>query len=368
MASARFADRRARLAQSLDELAAAALIVTHLPNIRYLTGFSGSAAILILGRDGEATLITDSRYHNQSKEETDNLEIRLVVGTYEETLARFTRARSYRSLAYEEAHFRVSQLRLLESELSQDTGLFGARGLVEKLRVVKDDAEIRTLERAASGLGPTLESLRTTIRQGMSERSLAAELDYRLRRHGYEKTSFETIVASGPRAALPHGRPSDRRFEPGDLVIVDFGGVMEGYLSDITRTFSIGEPQRETARIYDVVAAAQQAAIRKIRPGIEAQEVDRAAREVIESADFGEFFAHGTGHGIGLEVHEAPWISPGRADRLEPGMVFTVEPGIYVPGKGGVRLEDDVLVTDNGCRLLSRKESELQDFSWVCYG
>ena len=362
-----FEDRRRRLLKSLRTLGADALVVTHLPNIRYLTGFSGTAGILVLESDGSGSLITDSRYLSQSRDEIGSLEICGVVGSYDETLGGFARAHAYRTLAYEEAHCTVSRLRFLEAGLSKDTRLLGSQGWVERLRTVKDTSELALLERASRGLAPTVLSLKEEIRPGVSERSLAAELDHRLRRNGYEKPSFETIVASGPRAALPHGRPTDRRIEAGDLVVVDFGGVLEGYASDVTRTYCVGEPSPDAARIYQVVRSAQQAAIDSVRPGIEAQEVDRAARQVIESAGFGEFFGHGTGHGIGLEIHESPWISPGRTDRLEPGMVFTIEPGIYLPGRGGVRLEDDVLVTEGGCRLLSRGDKELQGTSWVCY-
>ncbi len=365
MATAPFAGRRARLASSLQELAVDALVVTHLPNTRYLTGFTGSAAILVVEDQGGATLITDSRYLDQLKQEAADVEVHPVAGAYEDTLVQYIDSQDFGSVAYEEAHLRVSQLRLLEAGGGSD--FIGCRNLVEKLRAVKDEQEIEILHRAASGLGRALDTLRRKIRPGISERGLAAELDYRLRRHGYEKTSFDTIVASGPRSALPHGRPTDRQLRLGDLVVMDFGGVMEGYASDMTRTFCLGEPHPDTVRIYEVVKEAQHAAIQAIRPGVEAREVDRAARDVIESADFGRFFGHGTGHGIGLEVHEAPWISPRAVDVLEPGMVFTVEPGIYVPGMGGVRLEDDVVVTESGCRLLSRNESGLQDFSWVCY-
>ena len=367
METSQFADRRARVLEPLRTLGADALLVTHLPNVRYLTGFSGTAGILVLETGGEAVLITDSRYLSQSREEIGELEICKVVGSYDETLVRYARARAHQTLAYEEAHCRVSRLRFLESGLSEDTRLIGCQGLIESLRAVKDEDELERLERAARGLGPTVNALKERIRPGVSERTVAAELDYRLRQNGYEKAAFDTIVASGPRAALPHGRPTDRRFELGDLVIIDFGGVMGGYSSDVTRTFCVGEPSLEAEHIYEVVRAAQQAAIESVRPGIEAQEVDRAARDVIESADLGEFFGHGTGHGIGLEVHESPWISPGRAELLESGMVFTIEPGIYIPGKGGVRLEDDVLVTEGGCRLLSRGEKELRGISWVCY-
>jgi Xaa-Pro aminopeptidase len=367
MRATRFKTRRARVLESLGALEADAVIVTHLPNVRYLTGFSGTAGILVLESVQEPVFITDSRYVSQSKEEIGELPIRKVVGSYDETLARYARDRAYRTLAYEEAHCPVSRLRFLESSLPETTRLMGCQGLVESLRAVKDEEEVERLERAARGLEPTVDSLRDEIRAGVSERNVAAELDYRLRHNGYDKTAFDTIVASGPRSALPHGRPTDRRFEPGDLVVIDFGGVMDGYASDVTRTFSVGEPSPEARRIYDIVREAQRAAIAAIHPGIEAQKVDRAARDVIESANLGEFFGHGTGHGIGLEVHESPWISPGRAERLQAGMVFTVEPGIYIPGQGGVRLEDDVVVTKEGCRLLSRAEKALQEFSWVCY-
>jgi Xaa-Pro aminopeptidase len=368
MTTARFEVRRRRAVESLGTIEADALIVTHLPNVRYLTGFSGTAGVLVLEAIGAPVLITDSRYVSQSREETGGLAIGKVVGSYDETLAGYLRERAHRAVAYEEAHCPVSRLRFLESALPGTTRLIGCQGLVESLRAVKDEEELARLERAARGLEPTVLSLRDEIRAGASERTVAAELDYRLRQNGYDKTAFDTIVASGPRSALPHGRPTDRRFEPGDLVVIDFGGVMDGYASDVTRTFSVGEPSREAQHIYDTVRKAQEAAIGAVRPGIEAQDVDRAAREVIESADLGEFFGHGTGHGLGLEVHESPWISPGRAERLQAGMVFTVEPGIYIPGRGGVRLEDDVLVTEEGCRLLSRGEKALQEFSWVCYG
>lgn len=367
MRTTEFTARRERMVQSLGTLEVDALIVTHLPNVRYLTGFSGTAGILALGSDEESVLITDSRYVSQAKDEIGELPIYQVVGSYDETLARYARERAHRALAYEEAHCSVSRLRLLESELSETTRLVGCQGLVESLRAVKDESELERLERAARGLEPAVLSLRDEIRVGASERRVAAELDYRLRQNGYEKPAFDTIVASGPRSALPHGRPTDRRFEPGDLVVIDFGGIMDGYASDVTRTFSVGEPSPRMRHIYDIVQEAQRAAIAAIRPGVEAQEVDGAARKVIESANLGEFFGHGTGHGIGLEVHESPWISPKRPERLQPGMVFTVEPGIYIPGEGGVRLEDDVVVTEGGCRLLSRGEKALQEFSWVCY-
>lgn len=360
--------RRARLIDSLASDDLDALLITHLPNTRYLTGFSGSAAMLVLERDGGSTLVTDSRYLTQAGEEAQGCALEPVRGTYEQTLAAWLVQRAMGRLGYEELRFTVAQLRFLEAELVGGTELVPTRDCVEKLRIVKDQEEIENLRRSSSGLGEVLEDWTELVQVGALERDLAAELDYRLRRFGYEKSAFETIIASGPRSALPHGRPTSRSLELGDAVVVDFGGVMAGYASDVTRTFAVGAPSEELRKLYQVVAEAQQAAVEHIRPGVRAEEVDAVARGVIEQAGYGSHFGHGTGHGIGLEVHEAPWIRPGSRLLLEPGMVFTVEPGIYLAGWAGVRLEDDVLVTANGAELLSRPHgSRLQEFSWVCY-
>ncbi len=364
----RHAERRRRAAGALAAIPAEALLVTSLPNIRYLAGFTGSAAMLVLEPE-RATLITDSRYVVQAEAEAVGLEKVRVEESYEKTLAERVRSLGIQRLAYEAAHLRMSQYEFLASTVGEGLALVASRDVVENLRQVKDRDELGLLRRAAQGLEPVLAAWRKLLAPGVSERDLAAELDYRLRRSGFERVAFETIVASGERSALPHGRPSARELKEGDLVVVDFGGICQGYASDLTRTFSVGEPKEAARRIYEVTALAQQAAIDRVRPGATAGEVDRAARDVIGAAGFGEFFGHGTGHGLGLEVHEQPWIRPGGQQVLEAGMVFTVEPGIYLPGSGGVRLEDDVLVTESGVEILSRQASGaggLRDFGWIC--
>jgi Xaa-Pro aminopeptidase len=363
-----YESRRARLLDPMRGEGLDAMLVTHLPNIRYLTGFSGSTAMLVLEREGAPTLVTDSRYVTQAREEAAGCSLEPVRETYEQTLARWLSKNKIRRLAFEELHLNVAQLRFLEAATSGGTDLVASRERVERLRMVKDHEEIEQLRRAASGLRKVLEGWMKRIEPGALEQDLAAELDYGLRRFGYERNAFETIVASGPRSALPHGRPTARRLESGDAVVVDFGGMMGGYASDVTRTFAVGSPPEELRSLYEIVATAQQAAIETARPGVRAEEVDRTARQVIERSGLGDHFGHGTGHGLGLEVHEAPWIRRGSSVYLEPGMVFTVEPGIYLPERFGVRLEDDLLVTERGAELLSRpSESRLQEFSWVCY-
>ena len=229
--------------------------------------------------------------------------------------------------------------------------------------MVKDASEIATLREAAARLTPVAAAVFEATRAGESERAVAGVLESAIRRAGYERPAFETIVASGPHAALPHHHTGDRILAEGDLVVLDFGGVLDGYCCDLTRTVSIGPPSSEARRLYTAVYDAQQAAIAAIRPGVESTAVDAAARSVLEARGLGEAFGHGTGHGLGLDIHEEPRITRPRADvatvPLVPGMVFTIEPGAYVPGFGGVRIEDDVLVTETGCEVLTSVPREL---------
>jgi Xaa-Pro aminopeptidase len=228
---------------------------------------------------------------------------------------------------------------------------------VERARVVKDAGELSLLREAARRLTSVAAAAFAAVRAGASERAVAAHIDAAIREAGYERNSFDTIVASGPNGALPHYRAGDRLLERGDLVVLDFGGVLDGYCSDLTRTVAIAPPSAEARRVHQAVREAQQAAIDAVKPGVATTEVDRAARQVLESHGLGEAFGHGTGHGLGLDVHEDPRVTRPRADvapvPLEPGMVFTIEPGAYLPGWGGVRIEDDVLVTDDGCDVLT---------------
>jgi Xaa-Pro aminopeptidase len=229
--------------------------------------------------------------------------------------------------------------------------------VVEQARMVKDAGELGTLREAARRLTPVAHAAFEAVRPGVPERAVAARIESAIREAGYERAAFDTIVASGPNGALPHYRAGDRLLERGDLVVLDFGGVLDGYCSDLTRTVALAPPSAEARRVHQAVREAQQAAIDAVKPGVATTDVDRAARRVLEAHGLGEAFGHGTGHGLGLDVHEDPRVTRPRADvapvPLEPGMVFTIEPGAYLPGWGGVRIEDDVLVTDRGCEVLT---------------
>jgi Xaa-Pro aminopeptidase len=229
--------------------------------------------------------------------------------------------------------------------------------VVEQARIVKDEAEIATLRESARRLTVVANAAFELIRPGISERAVAARIERAIRDAGYERPAFDTIVASGPNAALPHYRAGDRLLDAGDLVVLDFGGVLDGYCSDLTRTVAVAPPSAEAYRVFNAVREAQQAAIDIVKPGVATADVDRAARRVLEGHGLGEAFGHGTGHGLGLDVHEEPRLTRPHAGMasvpLEPGMVFTIEPGAYLPGWGGVRIEDDVLVTEHGCDVLT---------------
>ncbi len=253
------------------------------------------------------------------------------------------------------------QLRLFEADALRGVaqGFTTADDLVMGLRLIKDETEINAIERAAGIVDQALQDMLPILKAGMAEVEVAAELEYRMRRLGSAGVPFSTIVCAGERAALPHGEPSDRRIREGELVVLDYGAMVHGYSADTTRTLSFGDPGQEAHHVYETVKKAQAMALSIIRSGITAQEVDRAARDIIEDAGFGPYFTHRTGHGLGLDVHEFPSIMRGNDLRLEPGMVFTVEPGIYVPSQLGVRIEDDVVVTSDGVRILTQFTKEL---------
>jgi len=366
------AARHARVRAALGREGLDALVVFHLPNIRYLTGFAGSAAIAILARD-EIVLITDGRYLTDVETRVapgcPGLRLVKVDPTYDATLAAFLRSVDGPRVGFESAHLAVSRFDALTAAL-RDTAsrragaLVPAERLVEAARVCKDPAELETLRRAGVLISAVAREVLNGVRAGQHEWEVAADIDDRIRRGGFERPAFETIVASGPNGALPHARPGDRRLQPGDLVVLDFGGVYDGYCVDITRTVSVGTPGAEARRVYDAVAAAQMAAASVVKPLAAVTDVDEAARAVLEALGFGPAFSHATGHGLGLEIHEEPRVGPrranipgvppaGRDDRLEPGVVFTIEPGAYLPGFGGVRIEDDVVVTETGVDWLT---------------
>ena len=359
------AARHAALREQLDTLSLDALIVTSFQNIRYLTNHAGSAGILVFTREA-CHVLADFRYEEsiRARQETEaacpGLRLRPVPGSYEEALLAVLT-----ELGVATAGFEAAQVTVARHTWWRDT--IAARGLsielrptdslLEQARMVKDASEIAAIREAARRLTPVAAVVIAAARPGLAERELAATLEGEMRRAGYERLAFDTIVASGPHSALPHYRAGDRRMGAGDLVVLDFGGVLDGYCCDLTRTVSIGPPSAEARRVYGAVLDAQLAAIAAVRPGIKASDVDTAARAVLESRGLGDAFGHGTGHGLGLDVHEDPRITRPRQGiagvTLVPGMVFTIEPGAYLPGWGGVRIEDDVLVTDVGCEVLT---------------
>jgi len=370
--AARHASARATMAASgLD-----ALIVLHLPNVRYLTGFTGSTAIVVL-TPSEAVFITDGRYTTTVETvvgpNCPGLRLVNVDPTYDATLARVVSESGGPVVGFESAHMSVKRFDGLQAALGQVGGpaLKAADRVVEAIRVVKDAVELETFRKAGVLLDAVAADVLSSVRAGMRECDLAAEIDYKLRRGGFEKPSFDTIVASGPHAAMPHARPDDRVLAAGDLVVLDFGGVHDGYCVDLTRTVSVGDPGPEARRLYAAVAEAQLAGVGAVRPGAPVTDVDEAARGVLERHGLGPAFSHATGHGLGLEIHEEPRVGPRRADIpgvppagtdliLAPGVVITIEPGAYVPGLGGVRIEDDVVVTRGGVEWLTHVPRELR--------
>ncbi len=342
------------------------LLVTHAANVFYLTGFRGSAGMLLAGR-GEATLIVDSRYVTAARRALDEAStpgepvvLAEVETTYEETLCEILRARGRCRVGVEADHMTLARHAWLERSLA-DSGveLRPTSGMVEAGRLVKDAGELAILREAGVRISAVMGEALAGLRPGRRERDVAADVDWAIRRAGFEGPAFETIVAGGPNTALPHARPGDRELSAGDLVLLDFGGVHEGYCVDVTRVASLGPPGPRAAAWHDAVRAAHAAAIAAARPGASTVEVDAAARTVLADRGLGDAFGHGTGHGLGIEVHEAPRIGKPRPDdgpeevRLAAGMVVTVEPGVYLPGEGGVRLEDDVVVTETGCERLT---------------
>lgn len=330
---------RARLAE--EELDA--LLVSHPPNVRYLTGFVGSAGLLLVRGRG-ALLLVDSRYDEQAREQAGaDVEVRLAEDGLLEGVADGLSSAAEGAVGFEAHRLTVRDARRLR-EKAPDPAWRETDGLVEEIRSRKDPSEIALLRTAAELACRTLPEVLELVGPGVTERELAAELDYRLRRAGSGPPAFDAIVASGPRSALPHARPSDRAIRDGDLVLFDFGATVEGYCSDLTRTVAVGSAGPWQRRIHRSVRAARDAALAAVEPGRPASDVDAAARAALEDREVEGAFGHSVGHGIGLEVHEMPSLSRKSDDILHEGNVVTIEPAVYLRGRGGVRLEDDVVV------------------------
>ncbi len=357
--------RHATVRRALETLSLDALIVTAPANVRYLTNHAGSAGTLVATPDA-MHLLVDFRYQEAvrilqtSSSACPTLKLWPVPASYDEALLNCLTEIAVSTVGFEAGHLTVARHEWLVRTAAGRRIAVTFRSterVVEQARVVKDAGEIAALREAARRLTPVAVAALEMVRPGVAERAVAGRIEAAIREAGFERPAFDTIVASGPNGALPHYRAGDRLLQPGDLVVLDFGGVLDGYCSDLTRTVAVASPSAEARRVYQAVREAQQAAIDAVKPGIAATEVDGAARRVLESHGLGEAFGHGTGHGLGLDVHEEPRVTRPRADMapvpLEPGMVFTIEPGAYLPGWGGVRIEDDVLVTARGCEVLT---------------
>jgi Xaa-Pro aminopeptidase len=366
------AGRLRRLRAGLEENKLDFLLVTHLPNVRYLCGFTGSAAALLVSDRG-SILFTDGRYRTQANAELQgaNVEhVKIVIARNSpvvaagEWLARQRRKSKSGSLAATSVGIEAEAMTAgtrdrLASTLKGKARLQSVPPLVERARMVKDATEILRLRRAVELGAGLFRIAREKIRPGVREVEIAAAMEYEARCGGAEGMSFPTILAAGKRSAIVHGRASDARVPRRGFVVCDFGVILAGYCSDRTRTVHVGRPSREARDLYEAVLEAQQSAIAAVRPGVTAAEVDGAARRVLRKRKLARHFTHSTGHGLGLEIHELPRLAAGQTQKLEPGMVITIEPGAYVAGKWGVRIEDVVVVTSSGCEVLTATDKEL---------
>ena len=330
-------------------------LITSPYNLRYLTGFTGTTGLALIGLE-EAFFITDFRYTEQAAKQCVGFEIVKNVGPILEVVADLVESKNIENLGFEESFVPFKQYVELEGLLEVD--LIPVSGMVE-LREVKDEEEIAIVEKACEIADKAFSHILTYIKPGMAEIQVANELDFYMRSLGASSVSFETIVASGLRSAMPHGVASEKVIEQGDMITIDFGCYYNGYVSDMTRTISLGEPSDKLREIYNVVKEAQQKVLDVAKPGMTGVELDAVARDYIASKGYGEAFGHSTGHGIGLEIHEGPNVSKLAEKAFVPGNIITNEPGIYLPGIGGVRIEDDMLVTENGIKRLTHSEKEL---------
>ncbi|HVA43069.1 MAG TPA: aminopeptidase P family protein [Acidimicrobiales bacterium] len=358
------ASRLPRLRNRLAGAGCDALLVTSLANIRYLIGFTGSAALLMVTAAG-STLTTDGRYRTQATEQLGAagvgaaIEIGPPADQHAALATLAGRLGGRPKVGLEAGSITWAAKRNLETVMV-GAELVATAGLVENLRRVKDAGEQDRIEAAAAIADAALAKVVGMVGDGRSESELALALDTAMRRLGAHSSAFETIVAAGPNGAKPHARPTSRPIRPGEMVVIDFGATVDGYRSDMTRTVCCGQPTGSKARrMYEVVLASQAAGVAAVRPGRKAAEVDRACRSVIAEAGWADAFVHGTGHGVGIDIHEAPAVSATSADTLEEASVVTVEPGVYLPGEGGVRIEDTVVVTAEGCRTVTRYPKDL---------
>ena len=352
-----YAGRIKRLREEMIAARVDVLLVTHLPNIRYLCGFTGSAGVLVVG--ARCAFFTDGRYAEQAAAEVTGAKIAiskgpaLIAATKQAGMARKG------AVGIEAEHLSVFARDAVADSLPKGVRLKPTKGLVERLRMIKEAAEVEIMREAVDLGCDLLPVACKAVRPGKKEVEVAAEIEYAARKSGAQGMSFETIVAGGKRSALPHGVASDAALPAKGFVVLDFGVILHGYCSDMTRTVHIGKAGRDERNLYRAVLDAQMAAIAACLPGTKLADVDAAARNVLKQTKLDMYFTHSTGHGVGLEIHEPPRVAQGQTDVLKPGMVITIEPGVYLPGKGGIRIEDVVAITETGYELLTSAKKEL---------
>jgi Xaa-Pro aminopeptidase len=356
-----YAIRQKKLAVELDQAGVEALLITHLPNIMYLCGFTGTAGALLVCAAGSSrpVFVTDGRYDLQAAEEVQGA--RVVISRKPAWLAASERALTagVARLGFEAQHTSFGSHHVLARLMRGKARLKPVSGLTERLRETKDPDEVEKIKAAAALANNLFQTALSAIRPGVPETVVASEMERHARTQGAEKMSFDTIVAAGPRSAMPHGRASSQPIPTRGFIILDYGVILAGYCSDMTRTVHLGRVPRRRRRMYAAVLEAQLASIEAVRPGVEAGVVDRAGRQLLKKAGYGAYFTHSTGHGVGIEVHESPRLARGQTQQLAPGMVVTIEPGIYIPEEGGVRIEDMVLVTEAGHEVLTTVTKDL---------
>jgi Xaa-Pro aminopeptidase len=349
-------NRRSRLKPFFEDHALDGILFTDLRNIRYLCGFSGSDGALLLTPD-DAWFLCDSRYTTQASDEVADADV-IEFSAKFEGICSLVCDSDIRRIGFEAGHTIVSDFRQMTERLA-GVDLVGIGTSLDAIRSCKDEIEISLLADIAKLASLSLQSVLNGLKQGVRESDIALELEIEMRRRGADARSFDFIVASGERGAMPHGRATNKLVRSGDMVTIDFGAVMNGYHSDETVTVAVGRPDARSQEIHVIVKEAHDRAISAVRPGMSCRELDAVARNYIVQQGYGEYFGHGLGHGVGLDIHEKPVISPRSEAVIEEGMVFTIEPGIYIPGFGGVRIEDTVAVTSDGCMILTQAPKEL---------
>jgi Xaa-Pro aminopeptidase len=353
-----FRGRQQRAFSALERHKLGALVVTHVPNVRYLCGFTGSAGVLVLTAD-RGVLFTDGRYREQARAEAQGVRVTLVQGAALAAAAAWVKKTRARSLGVEAERMSLAARAALRSHLPGRVRLRETAGLVERLRLIKEPEELDLLRRAVRLGSRLFDQALLRLRPGVTESQVAGEIEYRARVAGAEGMSFPTIVAAGARSALPHGQATAQPIPAKGFVLFDFGVILSGYCSDMSRTVHMGRPGERERSLYAAVQEAQRAALARVAPGVTAGEVDAAARAVLRRSQLARYFTHSTGHGVGLEIHEPPRLARGQSEALQPGMVITIEPGVYLAGRGGVRIEDMVAVTEAGHEVLTPTTKEL---------